>query len=90
MGGAIGNAIGILYGSLPPRGLTLSLGIGCILIGLVRCYQAYSVLYDPRPFHIRDLFTTIFSKPRIPTKRQMWIEGFVGIALGILCLGVFG
>ena len=89
MGGAIGTAIGILYGSSPPRGLTLFLAIGCILIGLIRCYQAYSVMYDPRPFHIRDLFTTIFSKRRKPTKRQLWIEGFLGIALGILCFRIF-
>ncbi len=89
MGGAIGNAVGILYGSSPRRGLVLLLASGCILLGLLRCYQAYWRPSDLTPFRIRDLFTTIFSAPRAPTKRQMWIEGLFGVAIGICVLAVF-
>jgi len=91
VGGAIGNAVGILYGSSPHRGLGYALSSGCIILGLVRCYQAYSKLYDVRPFHIRDLFSTIWRPPKIggPTKRQMWIEGISGIAFGIIGFAVF-
>jgi hypothetical protein len=91
MGGAIGGAIGILYGSSPLRGLVYAMGSGCIILGLVRCYQAYSKPFDVRPFHLRDLFGTVWTPPKIggPTKPQMWIEGIFEIALGIIGLVVF-
>jgi hypothetical protein len=91
MPGAIGNAIGTLYGSSPPRGLVHVLSGGCIILGVTRCYQAYSKLHDERPFHIRDLFQTIWTPPRLggPTRPQLWIEGILGIALGIALLVVF-
>ena len=90
-GGAIGSAIGTLYGSHPPRGLVYAMGSGCIIFGLVRCYQAYSKPFDVRPFQVRDLFSTIWTPPKIggPTKPQMWIEGIFGITLGMIGLVIF-
>ena len=83
--GAIGSAIGTLYGSSPPRGLVYALSVGCIILGFVSCYHAYSKLHNERRFHIRDLFTTIWTPPKLggPTKPQLWIEGILGIAIGI-------
>src|ERR1700724_913892 len=91
MGGAIGGAIGSLYGSPPPRGLVYAMGGGCIIFGLLRCYQAYSKPFDLRPFHIRDLFPTIWTPPKLggPTRQQMWIEGITEIAVGISGLWFF-
>ena len=86
MGGAIGSAIGTLYGtSQPPLGLEYTMSIVCIFMGFLWCYRAYSKPFDVRPFHIRDLFGTVWTPPKIggPTKTQLWIEGISLLALGI-------
>jgi hypothetical protein len=89
--GAVGGALGIIYGSPAPRGLVYAMCVGSIIIGLVFCYQAYSKPFDVRRFQIRDLFTTIWTPPKRggPTKTQMWIEGLFAIAVGIVVLLIF-
>ena len=91
MGGAIGNAIGILYGARPPRQLVYFLSSGCFVFGLLWFYRAYSKPFDVRPFRVRDLFSTIWTPPKKngPTKTQLWIEGVFLIVISIVTLLVF-
>jgi hypothetical protein len=91
MGGAVGNAIGILYGSHPPRQLVYFYSSIGFLLGLLWFYRAYSKPFDVRPFRVRDLFSTIWTPPKMngPTKTQLWIEGVFLIVISIVTLLVF-
>ncbi len=90
-GGAIGSAIGTLYGSHPPRGLVYFLSIGSFILGLLWFYRAYSKPFDVRRFQLRDLFRNTETLRHIggPTKTQLWIEGLFFLTGSVLLLLIF-
>lgn len=57
----------------------------CVLLGSASCYVAYMNPPDKRPFQVRDLFGTIFTRHKAGdrTKVQLLIEGILGIAIGV-------
>jgi hypothetical protein len=63
----------------------------CVILGIASCCVAYLKPPDERRFQVRDLFGTIFTRHKVgdQTKVQLFVEGILGIAIGIIIFSVF-